>query len=535
MEKQNKQRLEQLVRQGIVPSRKLPMLMQAMTSLQMGKQLTPTERDILAKYMHNMTDIMLKDTTVFNRAKLHTQRTKYQTEDTTVDSLDERNIDGVKVVDGPEDEERMRHAAQTKAKRLSIKKRDKFRLLSPEVKKEKMKAGVEEEVKNMHEHYKNMFEAALEVYGVSNVRDIPANKRKEFFAAVDEAAKIDPVGKADADIDNDGDVDDSDDYLKNRRKAINKAMKKEEFTLEEGELVVYEEMTTGYRPDMGHAGTQGTIKLGGKEHSARKVPMQHYDEFKKKHPGSKVMFRGPRDGKAMHTQKSNAKHFYIVHKKGGVKEEVEIEEEYTNSDFLKVSKRVKVKSTGATGEVVGRYRHDNGDIHFTVRHDGGNTSKHPGSNLKVHKEEVETEAEQLDEYGNPVAKPSMVDKVKMVAKKKAKTGLTMEDAASDAKRDIAADDGRGMAPLKKDEPKPAEPKKQKGRSADHAKHEHIVQQMHKAITVGKPVTFKDGSSHTVDKVHAYKFLHKTMQMKPADRLKAHTDAHASHDNFKKHV
>ena len=465
MEKQNKQRLEQLVRQGIVPSRKLPMLMQAMTSLQMGKQLTSTERDILAKYMHNMTDIMLKDTTVFNRAKLHTQRTKYQTEDTTVDSLDERNIDGVKVVDGPEDEERMRHAAQTKAKRLSIKKRDKFRLLSPEVKKEKMKAGVEEEVKNMHEHYKNMFEAALEVYGVSNVRDIPANKRKEFFAAVDEAAKIDPVGKADADIDNDGDVDDSDDYLKNRRKAINKAMKKEEFTLEEGELVVYEEMTTGYRPDMGHAGTQGTIKLGGKEHSARKVPMQHYDEFKKKHPGSKVMFRGPRDGKAMHTQKSNAKHFYIVHKKGGVKEEVE----------------------------------------------------------------------QVNEYGSPAAKPSMVDKVKMVAKKKAKTGLTMEDAASDAKRDIAADDGRGMAPLKKDEPKPAEPKKQKGRSADHAKHEHIVQQMHKAITVGKPVTFKDGSSHTVDKVHAYKFLHKTMQMKPADRLKAHTDAHASHDNFKKHV
>jgi hypothetical protein len=185
MEKQNKQRLEQLVRQGIVPSRKLPMLMQAMTSLQMGKQLTPTERDILAKYMHNMTDIMLKDTTVFNRAKLHTQRTKYQTEDTTVDSLDERSIDGVKVIDGPEDEERMRRAAQTKAKRLSIKKRDKFRLLSPEVKKEKMKAGVEEEVKKMHEDYKAKFEAALKKFGVSNIRDIPAEKKKEFFNYVD--------------------------------------------------------------------------------------------------------------------------------------------------------------------------------------------------------------------------------------------------------------------------------------------------------------------------------------------------------------
>lgn len=43
--------------------------------------------------------------------------------------------------------------------------------------------------------------------------------------------KMDPVGKADADIDNDGDVDDSDDYLKNRRKAIGKAMGKEKVKL----------------------------------------------------------------------------------------------------------------------------------------------------------------------------------------------------------------------------------------------------------------------------------------------------------------
>ena len=40
-----------------------------------------------------------------------------------------------------------------------------------------------------------------------------------------EAKKLDPVGKADADIDNDGDVDKSDSYLHNRRKAIKKAMK----------------------------------------------------------------------------------------------------------------------------------------------------------------------------------------------------------------------------------------------------------------------------------------------------------------------
>ena len=39
---------------------------------------------------------------------------------------------------------------------------------------------------------------------------------------------LDPVGKEDDDVDNDGDVDSSDKYLKNRRKAIGKAMKKDD-------------------------------------------------------------------------------------------------------------------------------------------------------------------------------------------------------------------------------------------------------------------------------------------------------------------
>ena len=42
----------------------------------------------------------------------------------------------------------------------------------------------------------------------------------------DDGEGMDPVGKADADIDNDGDTDASDKYLKNRRKAIGKAIDK---------------------------------------------------------------------------------------------------------------------------------------------------------------------------------------------------------------------------------------------------------------------------------------------------------------------
>ena len=46
--------------------------------------------------------------------------------------------------------------------------------------------------------------------------------------------KLDKVGEEDADIDNDGDVDSSDKYLKKRRAAIGKAMKKEEVEITEG-------------------------------------------------------------------------------------------------------------------------------------------------------------------------------------------------------------------------------------------------------------------------------------------------------------
>jgi len=258
MQRQNKQRLEQLVRQGLIPSRKLPILMQAMGSLHMGKQLTPNERDTLSKYMFNMTDIMLKDDTVFNRAKLHTQKTKYQTEEATVD-LDEKMVDGVEVVDGPEaeekmknkklkkkdqiddmkenmdpeEEERVRRKDENKARRLSVKSRQKFRMLPKELRKQKEKAGLDEEITKMNEDYKAMFEAVLEEYGVENIRDIPADQKKEFFAVVD--AALEEAKMAKKDHDGDGKVESgTDEYMGSRDKAIKKAIKLKGFGKDSG-------------------------------------------------------------------------------------------------------------------------------------------------------------------------------------------------------------------------------------------------------------------------------------------------------------
>lgn len=219
--------------------------MQAMSNLHMGKQLTPTERDTLSKYMFNMTDIMLKDDTVFNRAKLHTQKTKYQTEESTVD-LDEKIVDGVEIVDGPEEEmkqdikkkkekdvkeamdpeeeERMRKKEENKARRLSIRKRDKYRMLPAELKKERQKAGLDEDVAKINEDYKTIFEAALECYGIDNIRDLPEEKKAEFFKVVDTA--LEEAKMAKKDHDGDGKVETSTaEYMGSRDKAIKKAMK----------------------------------------------------------------------------------------------------------------------------------------------------------------------------------------------------------------------------------------------------------------------------------------------------------------------
>lgn len=56
--------------------------------------------------------------------------------------------------------------------------------------------------------------------------DLVAEKKKaKKDDKLDDGDGMDPVGKADADIDNDGDVDKTDDYLNNRRDAIRSKMK----------------------------------------------------------------------------------------------------------------------------------------------------------------------------------------------------------------------------------------------------------------------------------------------------------------------
>lgn len=54
-----------------------------------------------------------------------------------------------------------------------------------------------------------------------------SSKEKMKRGMYNEKQKLDPVGQEDDDVDNDGDTDSSDKYIKNRRKKVSKAIKKD--------------------------------------------------------------------------------------------------------------------------------------------------------------------------------------------------------------------------------------------------------------------------------------------------------------------
>ena len=104
-----------------------------------------------------------------------------------------------------------------------------------------------------------------------------------------------------------------------------------------------------------------------------------------------------------------------------------------------------------------------------------------------------------------------------------------EDARSDARRAMRSD-SKGMAPLKKDKKTT-----HTGTKAGEERHGgHIVMQLRKAVSIGKPVKFKDGKEHKVSKADAHKFMTKYQSSKPADREKMHS-GHDSHDSFQSHI
>jgi len=109
------------------------------------------------------------------------------------------------------------------------------------------------------------------------------------------------------------------------------------------------------------------------------------------------------------------------------------------------------------------------------------------------------------------------------------TEIDEASAFADARRDLRRD-SKGLAPTKRDEDD-----SESNEDPDEDKTPHLVSQLYKAVSINKPVKFKDGKSHTIAPHHAKKFINQYRSLKPADKEELQSKAHASHAEFKRAI
>ena len=97
----DKKKLDTLVRQGMMPAKQLPILHRALDKLKGHQNLNPYEREAISKLLDKTMGFQFGDDITYQRARLHTQRTKYQTEEQKVAEDKESKV---VVHDGTEDE-----------------------------------------------------------------------------------------------------------------------------------------------------------------------------------------------------------------------------------------------------------------------------------------------------------------------------------------------------------------------------------------------------------------------------------------------
>ena len=597
----------------MMPARQLPILHRALASVKMGKVLTPYEREALSKLIDSMMGFTFGDDITYNRARMHTQKTKYQTEENEVVSEEDVVVyDGTKdeqeakrdkkvkkkaskksltdtngpgqsnaeeedmkeeharganrpadkhegdtespkqggsvvppVTDGPKQtgkptaEEPSSHSktANVSEGRPAIgeglSNKDLLRVkrhksLPKSLRKEKEKAGVKEstitkDIEAFNAAYKEHLNKSLEDHGVDNIRDIPQAEKKDFFEDLDE--KI------------------TDQHLKMAKGiAFDKRYKGGNYS---GAAKAMEKVKKGLsdHPEalkhLKHANEQVETPLD--EGSLKDYALGHgyFDnssEGKRKRADKNWLGKQSAHGDKTlpYPKKSLKKKVKESLEEGGIGGAVKLK------DASKVAKSME-KSMGLKVKSKERFTSKNKDGKVTG-YGGKTTYTREEAEVVVEEEVAKTPNERVKALHNTIRdmKKAQFDtlvvdpNVELQDETNRLYNDVQEGAREDAMRDIK-NDSKGLAPLKTDKP---DPKKSKHDGSANKGPEHIVSQMRKAVSLGDKhdgVKFKDGKTHKVSSTHAHKFLNKYMDSKPADKTKMQDHAHASHDNFKKHV
>lgn len=589
-------KLDLLVRQGMMSPAQLPMLHRGLEKLQAGKTLNPNERASVARVMDSLLYIVTGDDTVFQRAKQHTQKNRYQTEEQDPLLADELPVtENGQDVELTEEEIEFGELVEknvptnpqlwSKYKAQAKSKFDVYPSAYANGWAAKMykKAGggwkseAKEEVEQMQEELPDHLKKILDKKGNIDPKKVPGAKKSSA-----KVTDVTPKGygpKEEVEIDEKVKDMSMGEVIKDFQKSDapqfkGKSKEKKREMAIAAKLSAEEDMKEGYYKDM------DTKKKEDARLARKPIKLRGF---------------GPDAGKS---NMSNPAARAALMKK----EEAEQVNEYITAKQVKMAKGIANDPRHKGGDMTGAAK--------KMEKIKKGLSNHPGAQ-KALRQANEEFADYTDEEFDALIEMSYKDKFQAMLKKRGKSLADMSDdekksffnsvdaahkaknenfmsdikgqlnskknakasdilakrkadnekavkdmktmaphmknpalgeeveqideitAAQQAARDAKQPGAmKGLAPTKKDKPDLVHKEPKKGQKQPHG--EHIVVQMRKAITANKPVQFKDGSSKVVNKAHAHKFLSKYMSSKPAKKEEMH-GAHDSHDSFMKHV
>ena len=476
----DKKRLDTLIRQGLMPAKQLPILHRGLEKLKKGQVPNPYEREAISKLLDKTMGFQFGDDITYNRARLHTQRTRYQTE-----GQDMVNEEDVIVYDGAKDEAESKRdekvKKKAKSKNLKTKKGDD---MEPEDIKEASasdKAAARPADKGQEEGDKESPKQGgskvPEVGELCDAQDSKPNIKEGLIADLDSEGKRERATRISR---KKGKIS-----KEKLAKALPAALRKEKQKAGLSEdLTKFNDL---YKENLDRA------LANNKVDNVRDIPEKiKQDLFK-------------------HVEEATYSNKQIKMAKG-----IAFDKRHKGGDMTGAYKKMEKikKGLGDTPEASKALRQANEEKMATKDHDGDG--------------KIETGKQEYFGSKDKAIKKAM-------KKKSFKESYieVLEGAKEDAMRDMKRDT-KGMAPVKKD-PKPG---KSKHDGSENKGPDHIVSQLRKAISLGDKhdgVKFQDGKTHKVKAHHAQKFLNKYMSGKPADKEKMQSHGHASHDNFKKHL
>ena len=584
----DKKRLDTLIRQGMMPAKSLPILHRALDKLKKGVNLTPYEREGISKLMDKVMGFQFGDDITYNRARLHTQRTRYQTEE--IGPVDKGKEGDVIVYDGSEDE------AESK-KDKKVKKNAQSKLLKTN-KGDGMKP--EEEIKEASASRpadKDIGDKESPKQGSSVKPEITDGPKQDSKPSIKEGLI--------SDLDSEG--------MRARASRLGKKkgkVSKEKLAKELPAALRKEKQKAGLSEDMVKFNELYKENLeralaNNNVDNVRDIPLKiksalfkHVEEatysdkqikmakgiaFDKRHKGGdmtgaykkmekikKGLGDTPQASKAL--QRANEEleqpldegalkdfalgHGYFEKDKEGAAKRKDPQWLSKQAASKKTISYAKKKPAVKESKMATKDHDGDGKIESGKDEYFGSKDKAIKKALKkvpaLKKEEVEetevkkTPNQAVRDVHRTVAdvlagrtievsdEPLVIDpNVESQAELDRTVNNVQEGAREDALRDISRD--KDLAKPKKPAPKPG---KSKHDGSENKGPDHIVAQLRKAVSLGDKhdgVKFQDGKTHKVSAAHAHKFLNKYMAGKPADKEKMQSHGHASHDNFKKHI